>query len=107
MVTRYQFRQIAVFLFCGSVAPDLVHAQVGVRSIRQADRCRRARNLFHRNDMGQVTHRTTAVVWFDSDAQEAQGAHLFPQVGRELVGTIDLGGTRRDFSLRKLLNDVA
>ena len=37
----------------------------------------------------------------------AERAHLLPQVHRELVGAVDLGGTRRDLGLREIAHRVA
>ena len=41
------------------------------------------------------------------DAEHAELAHLAPQVHRELVAAVDLGGARRDLGLREVAHRVA
>ena len=79
-----------------AVAPDLVDAQVRVRAVGETDRRRGAADFLHRDDVREVAHRRAAVFLVDGDAEQAEVAQLAPQVGRELVGAVDLGGARRD-----------
>ena len=48
-----------------------------------------------------------AVFLGHGDAQHAELAHLAPQVHRELVAAVDLGGARRDLGLREGAHRVA
>jgi hypothetical protein len=94
-------------LLGGAVALDLVHAQVAVRAIAQAHAGRRAADFFHGNHVRQVAHVGAAVFLAHGDAQHAQGAHLLPQVHRELVVAVDLGRAGRDLGLGKLAHRIA
>jgi hypothetical protein len=99
MLAGDQPGQVLLTLGLGAVALDLVHAQVAVRAITQADRGGRTADLLHGDHVRQVTHARTPVLLADGDAQHTQRAHLRPQVHRELVAAIDLGGTGRDLGL--------
>ncbi len=78
-----------------------------MRPVRQTNRGRCARDFFHRNDVREITHRGAAEFFFDSNTEDAEGAHLAPQIHRELVGAVDFGSARRDFGLRELLDGFA
>ena len=75
-----------------------------MRAVGQADRSRGARDFFHRDDVRQIAHVGAAVFFADRDAENAEVAHLLPQVHRELVAAVDLGRARRDFRLGELLD---
>ena len=107
MLARDQLGQIGALLFFRAIAANLVDAQVGMRTIREADRRRRARDLFHRNDVREIAHRAAAVAFFNGHPQETQLAHLAPQVHRELIGAVDLSRARRDLGLCKLAHGIA
>ena len=96
--------KIFPLLRLAAVAPDLVDAEVGVRAVRQADRRRGAADLLHRDDVRQVTHRGAAVFLLDGDAEQADVAHLAPQVRREDVVAVDLRRARRDLAVGELLH---
>src|SRR5471032_2267238 len=102
-----QFGQVFLFLLSGTVALDLVDAQIRVGAVGQADRGRGARDFFHRHDVGQVAHVGAAVFLADGDAEHAQRAHLAPQVHGELVAAVDFGGAWRDFGGGELLHRFA
>jgi hypothetical protein len=55
----------------------------------------------------EVAHVAAAVLLLHRDAEQAHVAELAPQVGREFVVAVDLGGARRDFLLAHLVNRVA
>jgi len=57
--------------------------------------------------VGQVAHVRAAVFVADGNAEQAQLAHLAPQVHRELVGAVDLGRAGRDFRGGELLHGCA
>jgi hypothetical protein len=107
MLAGDQLRQVFRLLFRRAVALDLVDAQVRVRAVGQAHRGRGARDFFHRHDVRQVAHARAAVFLVHRDAEDAELAHLLPQVHRELVGAVDLRGARRDLGLRELLHRFA
>ena len=94
MFTRHQLGQVFVFLFLRTPTVDLVHAQIGVRPVRQADRRRGAANFLDRNHMVQIAKAQPAPLFFHRDAVQAQFAHGRPQVAREPVLGIHLGRQR-------------
>ncbi len=49
--------------------------------------------------MRRITHQGAAVGLFHGDTEKPERAHLPPQIGGELVGTVDLGGARVDLGL--------
>jgi hypothetical protein len=57
--------------------------------------------------VGQVAHVRRRRIPRHGDAQQAQFAHLLPQVHRELVAAVDFGGARRDLARRELLHCLA
>ena len=81
--------QIAPLLRGGAVAPDLVHAEIGVRAVGEPDRGRSAAHFLHRDHVGEVAHAGAAVLLLDGDAEQAQIAQLRPQVARKLVVAVD------------------
>src|SRR5207237_10814140 len=99
--------QVFAFLRRAAVAPDLVDAQVRVRAVGKPDRRGSARDLLHRDNVGEVAHHGAAVVFLDRDAQEAELAELGPQIARKLVRAVDLGGARRDFLPGEVLHRFA
>jgi hypothetical protein len=54
--------------------------------------------------VGQIAHVGAAVFFADGHTQNAEIAHLAPQIHRELVVAVDFSCTRRDFGGSKLLN---
>ena len=102
-----QLRQIPTPLLFGTVAEDLVDAEIRMRAVRETDRCRRARDLLHRDDVREIADCGAAVLVRNRDAEKSHVAHLPPQVRRKLVVAIDGGGARRDFLRGKLANRVA
>src|SRR6202008_3221992 len=85
-----ELRQVFLLLRLAAVAPDLVHAEIRMRAVGEADRGRGARDLFHGDDVGEIAHRRAAVLLFHRDAEEAERAELAPEVRREFVRTVDL-----------------
>src|SRR5690606_11705026 len=102
-----QLGQIALLLFFRAVAMNLVHTEVGMRTVGQPHRGAGAGDFFHGDHVRQVAHIGTAVFFAHSDAEHAQFAELAPQVHGELVAGVDLGGARRDLRLRELADGVA
>src|SRR5208282_3690459 len=96
--------QIFCLLRGAAVAADLVDAQVRVRAVGQPHRSGGAADFLHRHDMGEITHLRAAVLLLHGDPEQAQIAHLLPEVGRELVAAVDLGGARRNFGGGELLH---
>jgi hypothetical protein len=91
-----QCGQIAPLLLLGRVQGDLVHAQVRVRAIRQAHRGRGARNLLHRDDVGEIAHARAAVALRHRQPEQTELSELTPEVAREEVAAVDLAGARGD-----------
>ena len=73
-------------------AVDLVDAEIGMRAVGQADRGRGARNLLHRDDMGEIAHAGAAVIRIGGDAEQAERAEFLPQMRGEFVAS---GRSRR------------
>ena len=71
MFAANEFGQIFLTLCVSAVAFDLVHTQIAVRAITQADAGRSARDFFHRHHMGQVAHVGAAKLFAHSDTQHA------------------------------------
>ena len=107
VLARDQLRQVGAPLRFGAVAADLVHAQVRVRAVRQPDRRRRAADLLHRDDVREVAEPGAAVLLLDGDAEEAERAHLRPEVHRERVRPVDLRGARRDLGRGEVAHRAA
>jgi hypothetical protein len=64
----------------------------------------RARDLSIADAVREIAHRGAAVLILDRDAEEAEVAHLAPQVGGKRVGAVDRFRARRDFVRRELLH---
>ena len=71
-------------------------------AVGEADRGRAAADLLHRDAMREIAHAGAAIFLLDRDAVQAERAHLGPQLDREAVGPVDLGGERRDAVLGKV-----
>ena len=78
-----------------------------MRAVGQADRGRGARDLLHRDAMREIAQPGAAVLLLDGDAEQAELAHLRPQIAREGVGAVDLVGARRDLVGREAAHAVA
>ncbi len=57
--------------------------------------------------MRDITEAGATVVLGNRQAHRTEIAELLPQIGRKLVGTVDLGSPRRDLGLRELTHRVA
>src|SRR3974390_805369 len=99
--------QIFALLGLGTVAPNLVHAQIRMRAIGKADRGRRARYLLHRDAMREIAEPRPAVFLFDRNAVQPERAHLGPEIARKFVVAVDLVGARRNPVLREIGDGVA
>ena len=79
-------------------------------AVAEADRSRRARDFLLRDDMLEIAEAEPAILLLDGDAVQPELAHLRPQLAREFVGLVDLGGDRRDLvggeALRRLADRV-
>ena len=78
-----------------------------MRAVGQADGGRGAADLLHRHDMLQVAHAGAPILRRDGEAEQADGAQFRPEIGGEVVGEVDGGGTRRDLIGGKGFHDVA
>ena len=107
MFARDQLRQILPLLRLAAVAPDLVHAEIGMGAVGQPDGRRRARHLLHGDAMLEIAEPGPAILLLDSDAMHPELADLRPQLARKLVAPVDFGGARRDLVARKGMNGLA
>src|SRR6266702_4315617 len=107
MLAGDQLRQIFPLLQLVAVAADLVDAEVGMRAVGQADRGRRPRNLLDRDAMLEIAEAGSAIFLFHRDAMQAERSNFGPEVARELVAAVDLGGARRDLVLREGMHRLA
>ena len=67
-----------------------------MRAVGEADRGRGAADFLHRDAMREIPHPGAAVFLLDRDPVQPERAHFGPQLDREAVGAVDLGGNRRD-----------
>ena len=86
---------------------DLVHAQVRMRAIGQADRGTGPRHFLDRDQMLEIAEAQPAPLLAHGDAVQAKFAHGLPQIARKCVFTVDLGGTGLDLLVRKARHGVA
>ncbi len=54
-------------------------------AVGETDRGRGARNLFHRDDMGEIAHAGAAEIRIGGDAEQSERAEFGPQMRREFV----------------------
>ena len=64
-------------------------------AVGEADGGRGAAHLLDGDDVLEVAQPRAAILLLDRDAVQAELAHLGPQLAREAVGLVDLGGDRR------------
>ena len=107
MLAGDQLGQEALLLLVAAVAADLVDAEVGVRAVAEADGGRGAAHLLDRHDVLEIAEARAAILLLDGDAVQAELAHLGPQLAREAVGLVDLGGDRRHLVGGETLDLVA
>src|SRR5664279_3808824 len=96
MFARNQFRQIFPLLRLIAVAADLVDAEIGMRTIGQADRRRGARDFLDRDAMLEIAEAGAAILFLDGNAVQAERADFRPQVARKRIAPVDFGSPRRD-----------
>ncbi|MND89218.1 hypothetical protein D3C80_812680 [compost metagenome] len=97
MFAGNQLRKISALLIFRSPAVNLIDAEVGMRTVGKADGSGSPAYLLHRHAMGEIAHVSTAVLFRNGDAVQAEFAHLRPELARKLVVAIDLGGERGYF----------
>ncbi len=78
-----------------------------MRAVGQADRGRCARHLFDRDAVFEIAQARAAIFLLDGDAVQAERSDFGPEVARELVAAVDLGGARRDLVLRERMHRLA
>ena len=76
-------------------------------AVGEADRRRGAAQLLDRDDMLEIAQPDAAILLLDGDAVQAELAHLGPQLAREAVGLVDLGGDRRHLGRGEALDLLA
>src|SRR6516164_9535092 len=72
--------------------------------VGQSNRGRSAADLLHRDAMREIAHTSAAIFFLDSDPVQTERAHFRPQLDREAVGAVDLGGDRCDPVFGKAAN---
>ena len=75
---------------------QLVDAEIRMRAVRQADRCRGAAYFLHCHDVRKVAECGAAELFLDRYAEQSELAKLRPQVAGELVVRVDSFGARRN-----------
>src|SRR5947209_6070153 len=73
-----------------------------MRTVAQAHRRGGARDFFKRDAMFEIAETGAAKLFFDRDSVQADRTHFRPEVARELVGAVDLGGARRNLILGEI-----
>ncbi len=107
MFAGNQLRQIFALLRLAAVAADLVDAEIGMRAVGQADRRRSARDFLDRDAMLEIAEPGAAILLLDGNAVQAERADFRPEIPRELVALVDLGGARRDLVAGEILHGFA
>ena len=95
MLARDELRQVLRLLLGGAVQPDLVDAEVRVRAVAQRHAGGGAGDLLDRHHVREIAEPGAAVFLGHGDAEQAELAHLAPELGREDVRAVDLGRHRR------------
>ena len=78
-----------------------------MRAVGQADRGRGAGDFLDRDGMGEVAHARPAVFLLDRDAEQAELAHLAPELVGEGVRPVGVGRDRLHALLRPAMDHVA
>ena len=78
-----------------------------MRAVGQADRRRRPGNFLNRDAMLEIAEPRAAIFLLDGNPVQAEVAEFRPQVARELVALVDLGGARRDLMRREVADGLA
>jgi hypothetical protein len=86
---------------------NLVDAQIRMAGITETDARRRARDLFHRDNVRQISETGAAPFFFHGDAEHAQCAEFVPEISREVIVTIDGGRARRNLAGGEFRDRVA
>jgi hypothetical protein len=102
VLAGHQLRQVFLFLRGSTPAAQLVDTEIRVRAVREADRRGSAADLFHCDDMREITQAGAPEIFLYGDPEEAEVAELRPQLAREAILPIDVGGKRRDAFRGKL-----
>src|SRR3981189_1752874 len=96
MLAGNQLRQIFPLLRFVAIAADLVDAKVRMRAVGQADRRRRPRDLLDPDAVLEIAEPGSAIFLLDGDAVQPERSDFRPEIPRELIALVDLGGARRD-----------
>src|SRR5579883_718544 len=104
MLAAHELRQVAVALRVRAVQAQLIDAEVGMRAVREADRPRGPRDLLHGDGVGEIAEPGAPPALRHGDAEEAELPERGPEVARELILAIDLGGARRDVLRREAMH---
>jgi hypothetical protein len=107
MRTRNKLRQIALLLRGAAVQAELVHAEVRVGAVGQSDRAGCAGDFLHDDAVLEIAEPEPAELLRHRDAVHAELAKLGPQIAREGIAAIDLGGARRDARGREAAHALA
>src|SRR5262249_51442491 len=96
MLAAAQFRQVLLALRVRAVQTELIHAQVGMGPVGEADRARGARDFLHDGGVSQIAQARATPALRHGDTQQPLLSERRPQVARKLVAAVYLGGARRD-----------
>ena len=99
MLAADQLRQNLALLPGRRPTANLVDAEIGVRAVAQADGAARPAHFFHRHDVFEIAEPQAAILFRHRDPMQPERAHLGPEFTREGVGSVDLGGERRNAAL--------
>src|SRR5687767_125334 len=107
MLAADEAGKIFPFLAAGAVAANLVHAQVGMGTVRKANRTGSAGDLLHGNAMFHVAEPRSAVFLLHGDAEDAESAQFRPEMARKRIAAVDFMGNRSDFIACKIFHCLA
>ncbi len=107
MLAGNEFRQIFLTLSGRAVAGDLVDAEIGMRTVAEADGGGSAADFFHRDAMGNIAHAGAAIVFRRGDAKHAKLTQFTPQMHGKLIVAVGFSGQRRNAAFRKTAHRIA
>src|SRR5438067_5970652 len=96
VLARNELGEQTTLLRGSAVAPDLVHAKIGMRPVGQTDGPGSARYFLHGDAVLEITQAGAAPFLLDRDAMRPERSELGPKLAWKAVAAIDLVRARRD-----------
>ena len=99
--------QKSLLLLGRAEALQLIHAEVRMCRVGEANRSRRTADLFHDEHVCEIAEPGAAERWLDGYAKQADRAELAPQIARENVARVDVRRQGRDLLEREAAYMIA